>query len=756
MTEAQFLEQYCAQLNDQQLEAVRAVDGAVLLLAVPGSGKTTVLVTRLGYMVCCCGIRPENILTMTYTVAATREMGARFTRLFGSTYGSAMEIRTINGLSQKIIDRYSQTENRAAFALLDDEGALSGMVREIYRQYYSDYPSENVIRDIRTAITYCKNSMFGASEIREYDMGLKYFPDIYRDYCDSLRSQRRMDYDDQLLYALNILKTRPQILTDYRQQYRYLCVDESQDTSRLQHEIIRLLAGKNGNLFMVGDEDQSIYGFRAACPEALVRFSEDYPGARTLVMEQNYRSTEEITGAANRFVAENRFRHPKQIQPTRGSGLPVRTVITTGRMAQHRYLYGLAERGDRSLAILSRNNDSLVPLIDLFERRGIGYGCRQFDGTFFSHRILQDIGDIIRFSTEECSCEIFMRIYHKLGCMISRTAAEYACRESVKTGKPILRELIRCPELGQFSMGAITALYDAMKQLPGDNAQDALNRIRYQIGYGEYVERNKLDAGKFPILDMVAEPLPSAAALLDRLEELRLLIRDHVNPPDAKVTLSTIHSSKGLEYDNVYLLDVLDGILPGKTAENAKSQEEIRQYEEERRLCYVGMTRAKKELTLFVCEGKPSEFVSEILGKLPEEHFDDRDFLAALRGNFCGKRYHHRELGSGRIIAQGEEGLLVEFADGEDRLFTLDELIQNRLRQMGKAEKKPEAQAPKTAPVGELNMGCRAEHISYGCGTVTKMDLETITVCFDSDGRERAFLRSAVIPSGKLKPLSKG
>ena len=117
-----------------------------------------------------------------------------------------------------------------------------------------------------------------------------------------------------------------------------------------------------------------------------------------------------------------------------------------------------------------------------------------------------------------------------------------------------------------------------------------------------------------------------------------------------------------------------------------------------------------------------------ILGKLPEEHFDDRDFLAVLRGDFCGKRYHHRELGSGRIIAQGEEGLLVEFADGEDRLFTLDELIQNRLRQ----------------------------HISYGCGTVTKMDLETITVCFDSDGRERAFLRSAVIPSGKLKPLSKG
>lgn len=745
MTEAEFREQFGARLNDAQWEAVRAVDGAVLLLAVPGSGKTTVLVTRLGYMVCCCGIRPENILTMTYTVAATREMGARYTRMFG---GSGVEIRTINGLCQKIIDYYSESENRSPFSLQDDEGALSALVREIYREYYSDYPTESVIRDIRTAITYCKNSLFTQQEIEDYDIGLKHFPDIYGRYCDTLRRNRQMDFDDQLLYALNILKTRPAILADYQEQFRYICVDESQDTSKLQHEIIRLLAKKHGNIFMVGDEDQSIYGFRAAYPDALVQFDTDYPNASTLVMEQNYRSTEQIIQAANAFVAKNRFRHPKQIRPTQGAGLPVQIDYAVSRTAQYRFLYELAKKCTTETAFLSRNNDSAVPLIDLFERRGVPYNCRQFDEVFFSHRILRDIGDIIHFASHDRDVECFMRIYHKLGCMISKTAAEYACTHSVISGKPILMELIRCPELGQFSMSSITDLHEALKQLPYDECRDGLNRIRYQIGYGEYVERNKLDAGKFPVLDMLARNVPTLDALMNRLEELRRLIRDHVNTPDACVTLSTVHSSKGLEYDTVYLMDVLDGILPGKTAEAAHTREEIRQYEEERRLFYVGMTRARRELHLLAFADLPSEFIREVMASLPRECFGDREFLSFLPGSHCTNAYYHMEKGKGRIIAHSETDYLVEFA-GEMRLFRLDELIRERTRRT----ELPKPESPKPQPVGQITDGGRVIHITYGAGTVQKLELETVTVLFDADQKPRTFLKSAVLPTAKLKPL---
>lgn len=748
MTDAEFFSRYCDNLNDQQREAVRAVDGAVLLLAVPGSGKTTVLVNRLGYMVCVRGIRPENILTMTYTVAATREMGARFTRLFGSTYG-VMEIRTINGLAQKIIDYYSETENRSAFQLQDDEGVLTGLVRDIYREYYSDYPTESVIRDIRTAITYCKNSLFTQEEVEHYDTGLKHFAAIYSRYCDALRRSRRMDYDDQLLYALNILKNRPHILRAYQEQYPYLCVDESQDTSKLQHEIIRLLAQASGNLFLVGDEDQSIYGFRAADPDALMQFPKVYPGAQTLVMEQNYRSTEEIIRAANGFVAKNRFRLPKSIQPTCGSGLPVQRIPTAGRMDQHRFLFALAQKKEAEFAILSRNNDSLVPLIDLFERNGVRYSCRAFDEVFFAHRMLRDITDIIQFSIHDRDAECFLRIYHKLGCMISRTAAEYAVAQSAKTGKPILLELIRCPELGQLSMHSLTDIYEALRRLPEDTAQEALSRIRYQIGYGEYVERNKLDAGKFPILDMLAKPLPSAFALLDRLEELRVLIRDHIDPPDAKVTLSTIHSSKGLEYDCVYLLDVLDGILPGRTAETARTPEEIRQYEEERRLCYVGMTRARRELNLFVCADQKSEFVTEIQRSLPSEHFGEGELLAAWQGNFCGQYYCRAGKGRGVIRVQSESGMLIAYPDGETELLTLDEML--RLRERSMQIQKPAPEEKKPLPAADLHTGDRAEHISLGSGIVTALTIEAVTVRFDSDGKERTFLKSAVLPTGKLR-----
>lgn len=752
MTEQQFLERYCSGLNEEQLKAVRAVDGAVLLLAVPGSGKTTVLVTRLGYMVCCRGIAPENILTMTYTVAATREMSARFSRLFGSGYGDAMEIRTINGLSQKIIDYYSETEGRSAFTLQDDEGALSGLVRELYREYYDDYPSESVIRDIRTAITYCKNSMFTQSEIEDYDIGLKYFPQIYTRYCEALKRERRMDYDDQLLYALNILKNRPAILNAYQDRYSYICVDESQDTSRLQHEIIHLLAKKHGNLFMVGDEDQSIYGFRAAYPDALNSFESDYPGASVLVMEQNYRSTEEIIQAANGFVSKNRFRHPKTTRPTQGSGIPVQFVAAANRSAQYHYLFEYAKTCSTETAILSRNNDSAVPLIDLFERSGIPYNCRQFDDVFFSHRILRDLEDIILFAEDDCNQERFLRIYHKLGCMISKTAAQYACQSSAKTGKSILLELIRCPELSQYSMHSITELYEAMKALPEDNALDALNRIRYSIGYGEYVERNKLDAGKFTILAMLARHVTSARGLLERLEELRICIQNHVYMPEASITLSTIHSSKGLEYDRVFLLDVLDGILPAKTGENAHSQEEIRQYEEERRLFYVGMTRAKRELFLFHCRDQLSEFVREIKRNVPRESFSENEYLSSLPADAIGKLYWHNTLGKGRIIAQHEQSLLTEYSGCQIRLHTIDEMIADRQRRMETPKILPEKK--ETLLPQNMTQGGRVVHVSFGKGTIRAMDMETISVCFDSDGRERTFLKSAVLPTGKLKTIT--
>ena len=263
-------------LNPQQMEAVKTVKGPVLLLAVPGSGKTTVLVLRLGYMIKRCGIAPENILTVTYTVAATRDMARRFAGFFGDELASRMEFRTINGICAKIIGYYSRVLGRRAFELVTDEKRLGGILAQIYQEVEQDWPTEADLRNVRTLITYIKNQMLSEREIRELGSGKGRvlreadgvnIGAIYERYNRWLREQHLMDFDDQMVYALTILRKVPQVLAHFQDLYRYICVDEAQDTSKIQHEIIALLAARDGNLFMVGDEDQSIYGFRAAYPE---------------------------------------------------------------------------------------------------------------------------------------------------------------------------------------------------------------------------------------------------------------------------------------------------------------------------------------------------------------------------------------------------------------------------------------------------------------------------------------------------------
>lgn len=278
-----FLQKYTGHLNEKQLAAVQTVNGPVLLLAVPGSGKTTVLVTRLGYMLYCEGIRPENILTLTYTVAATNDMARRFREIFGEEYSNALEFRTINGICARVIARYGQMIGKSAFELLTDEKVILRMLTEILTQNLSEYPTESDVKNARTLITYCKNMLLSEEEIRELgkEEGIPLW-EIYSAYNRYLKQNSFMDYDDQMIYAYRMLKGSPELLKFYQEKYRYICVDEAQDTSKIQHIIIGLLAGEQGNLFMVGDEDQSIYGFRAAYRRHFLISQRSIPGQRSL------------------------------------------------------------------------------------------------------------------------------------------------------------------------------------------------------------------------------------------------------------------------------------------------------------------------------------------------------------------------------------------------------------------------------------------------------------------------------------------
>ena len=589
-----------APLNPQQEAAVQAAQGPVLLLAVPGSGKTTVLIHRLGYLIFCLGVAPEQILTVTYTVAATRDMAARFARTFGETWANRLEFRTINGLSARIIQHYERVKGRQAFTLVTEEGRLAALVGELYRKATGEFAAESTVRSLRTAITYCKNRQMTQEEIEAYQVEDIPFAKLYRQYHAELRRRRWMDYDDQMVYAAQILRQHGDILAYFQDKYRYLCVDEAQDTSRIQHTILKLLAGRRRILFLVGDEDQSIYGFRAADPGALLRFEEEYPGGRVLFLEKNYRSTATIVAAADRFIRQNQHRRDKHMVAARGPGPAIQPIWVADRVQQYAQLAQWAQDCDRETAVLYRNNDSALPLLDLLDRQGTGCRCRQMEGTFFTHRVVRDVTDFIAFAAHPADGERFFRLYYKMGVGIPKAAAQWAVLQGRGEGN-LMEILSHCPQLTQRSQVLCQALAEQFAQLLDDRGDEAIHRLRHHMGYGDFLSTRGSDPGKLAILEALGRYTPNPSALVTRLGELRERIRQGDSDPNSPFLLSTIHGSKGLEYQRVILMDVADGVLPlaDPPLGDHPDPAAVEAYEEERRLFYVAMTRAKEELFLF-------------------------------------------------------------------------------------------------------------------------------------------------------------
>ena len=668
---AQFIETYRLQLDEQQAAAVQAPQRQILLLAVPGSGKTTVLVSRVGYLRHVLDVPPERILTMTYTVAATADMRRRYAAYFGEEEAAQLAFRTINGVCSRIIYHYQRLSTRPGFSLLDDGGRQGAILSEVYRAETGEFATESTIAALKQAITYAKNMMATDEMLAEMKVEGAAFGPLFRRYCAALRSQKLMDFDDQMVYALQILRRYPQILAAVQRQYTHFLVDEAQDTSKIQHLLLRLLAGDSGNLFLVGDEDQSIYGFRAAYPQALMEFPKVYPQGRVLYLERNYRSTREIVSAADRFIQKNKCRYPKRLVATRGCGVQVRAVDVENRRHQVLYLAKVAENPDMETAVLYRDNESALPLIDLLEQRGIPYRSRQVDSTFFSSRVVRDITDMLRFSLNPADGALFLNFYYKLGAGISRAAAHAAAESG---GQSVLEVLAEMPGLAPYTRRQVKALKTHFSRLPTLPADKAIRRIVRYMGYGDYLEAQGMDESKTEILALLGIGRETPQALLTRLQELEEIVRRGTVDVESRLILSTIHSSKGLEYDRVILMDVADGLFPRSVPSPSSRDIAARDtFEEERRLFYVGMTRARQALWLmrFSDGHLVSTFVQEVMAQLPSAA------IAASQADFpVGAFVHHQRFGSGVITARKSDVVTIAFEDGQVKKFLLSVSLQ--------------------------------------------------------------------------------
>ena len=653
-------------MNQQQQEAVQSTEGAVLLLAVPGSGKTTVLVTRLGYMIYCRNIHPESILTVTYTVAATKDMSKRFADRFGEEMAEKLEFRTINGICARIIQYYGRKIGKTPFELVKEEKNTTGMLVKICQEHGMGYPTESDLKNVRTMITYIKNMLLNDKEIQkleeESDIRIR---GIYQAYCSQMREKKWMDYDDQMLYAYKMLRMDSRLLEHFQNLYPYICVDEAQDTSKIQHAIIALLAAKSENLFMVGDEDQSIYGFRAAYPEALLDFEKDHPGARVLLMEENFRSNAKIVSAADKFIQKNTLRHEKHMKAAREAGADIRKISLKSRKAQYVYLMKIAQECSTETAVLYRDNECAIPLIDLLERKHIPYRMRNAELSFFTHRTVLDIQNIIRFAMNPKDTELFMQIYYRLKLFFRKEDALNYTNISKEKDIPVWDAILQYGNLEEYQQNYVRSLRRQMKKLLDMTGDKAVDQILVYMGYQDYLKKMGMNANKLEIVKMIGSREDSPEKLLERLKELERIIREKKEERECRFILSTMHASKGLEYDTVYLLDVVDGILPEKvlTSMNTASKEEIGAYEEERRLFYVGVTRAKNQLNIFAT-GKPSRFCNELLEKnISAESYQK---LSDELGE--GVIVKHRKFGKGVVTEIEGEHIRIRFGDDEKKM----------------------------------------------------------------------------------------
>ena len=442
---------------------------------------------------------------------------------------------------------------------------------------------------------------------------------------------------------------------------------------------------------MVGDEDQSIYGFRAAYPEALLSFEKDHPGAKVLLMEQNFRSDAAIVKAAGQLIAHNRLRHRKTMLPTREQNTKVRIFSVKQREDQYSYLVQTAKEcaekdGTETTAVLYRNNESAVPLIDRLEREGISYNVRSADLSFFTSRVIYDIAAIYRFLQDPSDPELFLQIYYKLSLYVSKQMAQEACRQ--KGGMSLLTVLWKNPKTPEYVRKAIRELERHRDRILHGPALSAVQLIEGPLGYGAYLERMSLGRGKLDLLEFLAARENSMEALFLRMQSLQTSIREIEYDPACHFILSTIHGSKGLEYDRVILMDVGDGVfpasVPSKGKRGSEGKEELAAYEEERRIFYVGITRARNELTILKLP-QGSEFAKELL---PPKHTTVRTAKkTAGKGGrnpekireFCEKvqqgqkRVIHSRYGCGDILVLDEKKnrVMVQFDDGMQKKLDL-------------------------------------------------------------------------------------
>ena len=704
-------ETYLEDLNPAQREAVLTTEGPLLVVAGAGSGKTRVLTRRIAHLLAAVGAKPPEILAITFTNKAAAEMRERLEDLVGPP-ARACWVMTFHAACGRILRREApRLGYRTNFTIYDSADQLR-LTKRCLEELDRD-PKRFTPRGIHSQISNAKNQLIGPAEYASrvssfYDQTVA---DVYELYQQRLFASNAVDFDDMLYLTVDVLERFPEAAERWQKAFRYVLVDEYQDTNHAQYRLLQLLASKHGNVFAVGDPDQSVYGFRGADIRNVLEFEKDFPGAKTIALEQNYRSTNAILEAANAVIRHNRERKEKNLWSDLGDGEPVHVIEVEDEHAEARFvaaeIAALVEQGysGSEVAVFYRTNAQSRVLEDVLVRQGVAY--QVIGGPRFYERA--EVKDLVAY------LQVIDNPYDAVSLQ------RIANRPRRGIGDSTLARLQSYADAQGFSLWE--AMEFAEEAGVGAAPQKAVRAFRtmiescmsgaLELEVPELIERVLEQSGTIAALE--AERTIEAQGRIENLQELVSLARewqeqnteptlssflqevslysdqDAIRGEGSLVTLMTLHNAKGLEFKAVYLIGLEEGIFP-----HSRSIEE-HGVEEERRLCYVGMTRAMEKLTMLHASsrmlygGRSYNLASRFLDELPEQWVERDQLRPASWSNYgapkssvaprenvptvsAGDSVRHGTLGEGVVLRLEAGGVaVVRFAgDGSERRLMLD------------------------------------------------------------------------------------
>lgn len=596
-------------LNKNQAQAVAHIDGPCMVLAGPGSGKTRVISQRIVSMVLDHAIPPTRILAISFTKASSVEMKKRTLGYGQDNRLKKVSFGTFHSSFFRILRRYAGVGLDDLLVDIDRFKLVKSILKYLKVTNYND----DDVADLLNEISLVKNELLDYRDYESLSFDQETFQKAYRIYEDEKKKYGKIDFDDMLIRAYDLLRAEPAILNIVRQVFRYILIDEFQDINKVQFELIRLVAGQEQNVFVVGDEDQSIYGFRGARPDFMLEFDEYFPGAKHIYLDINYRSCENIVDLSASLIKKNKLRHDKMIrafskESARISYIYPRDTDDEARLVAGQIFDRIGSQKEASygdFAVIYRTNRQARAFVDAFMNKRIPFILKDAPKTVYDHWVSLDLIAYLRIAMDIGSSGDWVRVINKPFRYISKKSLAKAER-SVDFFDALLND----EDIKDFQKKNLEDLYEDLNYVRGLSPQYGISYIRTTLDYDryilEYCHERKIRAQQIvEILDELESAASNYKTILDFFKHIDQ-VREEVKKSSDKTTgsslatradegvvLTTMHSSKGLEFESVYIVGVNEGVIPYQVADEARVD-----IEEERRLFYVAITRSKKELVI--------------------------------------------------------------------------------------------------------------------------------------------------------------